>query len=218
MRLRLKRLRPDMPLLDSRGFDLWAESYDGAVSASDGDDSYPFAGYGKVLSLIYGEVMRAGGGDVLDIGFGTGRLTAALYNAGCDIYGQDFSAEMTRVAQEKMPLAHLYTGDIRQGLAAPLAGRRYDFIIATYSLHHLTDNEKIGFIGGLRPLLKEGGGILVGDVAFPSRAALEECRASAGDDWDDSEIYFVYDEIRNAFPDISFTEVSFCAGVFCIPA
>lgn len=41
----------------------------------------------------------------------------------------------------------------------------YDFIIATYSLHHLTDDEKIQFIQLLKTLLKEGGCILIGDVA-----------------------------------------------------
>ena len=98
-----------------------------------------------------------GGGAVLDIGFGTGTLTARLYAQGCRIYGQDFSERMVQLAQEKMPDAKLYSGDFKQGLVEPLRAQRYDFILATYSLHHLTDAEKVPFLNGLLALLKERG-------------------------------------------------------------
>lgn len=51
----------------------------------------------------------------------------------------------------------------------------YDFIIATYSLHHLTDDAKIQFIQLLKTLLKEGGFILIGDVVFQTKSDLEKC-------------------------------------------
>ena len=38
---------------------------------------------------------------VLDIGFGTGVLTAKLYEQGHSIYGFDFSANMIAIAKEK---------------------------------------------------------------------------------------------------------------------
>ena len=117
-----------------------------------------------------------GGGAVLDIGFGTGTLTARLYAQGCRIYGQDFSERMVQLAQEKMPDAKLYSGDFKQGLVEPLRAQRYDFILATYSLHHLTDAEKVPFLNGLLALLQEDGEILIGDVAFRTRAELEACR------------------------------------------
>lgn len=49
---------------------------------------------------------------------------------------------MIETAQEKMPDAHLYQGDFSLGLAEPLRKQRYDFIIATYSLHHLTETRR----------------------------------------------------------------------------
>ena len=64
---------------------------------------------------------------------------------------------MIELAQKKMPNAHLYQGDFSKGLVESLLQHTYDFIIATYSLHHLTDDEKIQFI----QLLKEGGCIPV---------------------------------------------------------
>ena len=83
---------------------------------------------------------------ILDIGFGTGTLTTKLYEKECEIYGQDFSERMIELAQKKMPDAHLYQGDFSKGLVESLLQHTYDFIIATYSLHHLTDDAKIQFI------------------------------------------------------------------------
>ena len=64
--------------------------------------------------------------------------------------------------------------------------------------------------------LNENGRILIGDVAFETRAKLDQCRQEAGDDWDDEEIYIVAEELRKAFPDLTFTKVSFCAGILTL--
>ena len=109
---------------------------------------------------------------MLDIGFGTGTLTSRHYEKGCAVFGQDFSREMIERAQARMPLAKLYCGDFAQGLAEELTKNRYDAIVATYSLHHLT-----------------------------------------GGEWDDEEIYFVYDELKRSFPEMKFKRFSYCAGV-----
>ena len=203
-------------MLDSKGFDLWADGYDAAVGVSDEEDRYPFAGYKRVLGRIFQTVMEREGAVVLDLGFGTGTLAAKLYENGCAVYGQDFSARMIELASEKMPGAHLYQGDLSQGLADALRQRTYDFIVATYSLHHLPDEQKVRLLRELMKLLKRGGEILIGDVAFPSRAEMEECRREAGSEWDDEEVYFIVDELRSAFPDLRFEQESFCAGVISL--
>ena len=92
----------------------------------------------------------------------------------------------------------------------------YDFIIATYSLHHLTDDAKIQFIQLLKTLLKEGGCILIGDVAFQTRSDLEKCHKENKDGWDEDEIYFVVEELRKDFPGLSFAQMSDCAGVLIL--
>ena len=125
-------------MLNEKGFDQWAEDYEQSVALSDADDRYPFAGYRDILDTICRNVLSQGAKDVLDIGFGTGTLSAALYAQGCRIYGQDFSAQMLRLAQDRMPKATLFCGDFSQGLSTPLTQRTYDAIVATYSLHHLT--------------------------------------------------------------------------------
>ena len=107
-------------MLDSKGFDLWADGYDEAVGLTEEENRYPFAGYKAVLNEICRAVLSVPRARILDLGFGTGTLTARLYEQGCEIYGQDFSARMIALAQEKMPKARLYQGDFSCGLAEPL--------------------------------------------------------------------------------------------------
>lgn len=203
-------------MLNSNGFDVWADGYDESVRLADESDAYPFAGYATILKEIYGRVCASGAKAVLDIGFGTGTLAGQLYQQGCDVFGQDFSSRMIQLAQEKMPQAQLYQGDFSLGLVQELKQQRYDAIIATYALHHLTDEQKVAFFQELLPLLQDNGCIYVGDVAFATRAQLEQCKAQAGDDWDASEIYFVYDELKQAFPQLRFEPVSHCAGLLTL--
>ncbi len=200
-------------MLNSKGFDLWADDYDKSVGLSDEKDSYPFAGYRDVLNRIYNGVLSHPGKAVLDIGFGTGALTYKLYQQGYDIYGQDFSSRMIELAYEKMPNAKLYQGDFSLGLVKELAKNKYDAIIATYSLHHLSDNQKVDFLKSLLDLLNENGCIYIGDVAFQTRKEMEDLRSRVGSQWDEDEIYFVFEELKEHFPNIQFEKISLCAGL-----
>ena len=202
--------------MNNTGFDLWAESYDKDVFVSDGNDSYPFAGYQLVLKKICDICLSKTSPSVLDVGFGTGSLTSRLYERGCLIFGQDFSPKMLEIAQAKMPDAQLFLGDIAEGLGQQLLGRQYDFIVSTYALHHLTDIQKIDFIRRAVQQLSPTGQLLIGDVAFESRAQLEACRTQAGLAWDEDEIYFVYDELLPHFPKLKFEKLSFCAGLLSL--
>jgi len=203
-------------MLDNKGFDLWADGYDLAVGLSDEENTYPFAGYKEILGSIFQTIMEKPGAVVLDVGFGTGTLTTKLFENGCTVYGQDFSKRMIELASEKMPDAHLYQGDFSQGLVEALQSRSYDFIVATYSLHHLTDDQKVRFLQSLLERLNEDGKILIGDVAFRTRTDLEQCQREVGEEWDDEEIYFVIDEMRQSFPNLIYQPVSYCAGILTL--
>ena len=203
-------------MLDKDGFDLWADQYDREVGISDEENKYPFAGYKPVLGGIFRIIMEKPGAAVLDLGFGTATLTAKLYEHGGEVYGQDFSKRMIEIASEKMPGAHLYQGDFAEGLAEPLKDRRYDFIVATYALHHLDDEQKVALMHTLPEYLKEGGKILIGDISFETREELEACRQAAGDEWDEEEIYLVADEMKREFPCLEFEKITYCAGITTI--
>ena len=206
-------------MLSSSGFDLWADGYDKAVGLSDEDGTYPFAGYRAVLNAIYQDIR----GDkraqsVLDIGIGTGTLAARLCGDGYAVTGVDFSPRMLDIARARTDnRARLLLGDMRGGFPAALEGERFDRIVCTYALHHLTDDEKPVFLRSLIDHLTEGGRVLIGDVAFPTREKLEACREQAGDEFDDEECYLVTDELPT-FPGIrtTFAVMSPCAGLLTL--
>lgn len=204
-------------MLSSNGFDLWADGYDKSVSLTDESGEYPFAGYRDVLGYIYSRIRERGYKSVLDIGFGTAVLASRLYRDGTEISGVDFSPRMLELARIKMPYARLYPCDFTAGLPTELYGARFDCIVATYSLHHLEDAQKPPFIKDLLGRLAPRGEIMIGDVAFEDRRALEACRARCGGEWDDEEAYFVFDELkRRLAADMEFLPLSHCAGVLHI--
>ncbi len=203
-------------MLTNKGFDLWADGYDKSVGMSDEDGTYPFAGYKKILNEIYNRVLLGKCNTVLDIGFGTGTLTTKLYEQGCRIWGQDFSGRMIELAKGKMPEAELFQGDFSKGLVDELKHNRYDAIIATYSLHHLSDEQKIQFIQNILPLLHDGGCLYIGDVMFETRTELERQKALIGEEWDDEEFYFAVDELTKFIPRMKYEKYSFCAGLLSI--
>lgn len=206
-------------MLNSKGFDLWADGYDKSVNLSEERNEYPFAGYKGVLNYIYNQVRGKPGANVLDIGFGTGILTSKLYNSGCNITGIDFSKHMTEIAKQKMPDAVLINWDFSNGLPEKIKNRHYDFIISTYAVHHLTDKEKINLIKSSSVLLNKNGEILIGDVSFETKDGLERCKEKYGDCWDNDEIYFTAEEITEELKNeycCKYIKISHCAGVLTV--
>ena len=205
-------------MLDNKGFDLWAEGYDRSVDISDEDNTYPFAGYKKVLAGIYEAIRKGQGKRVLDIGFGTGVLACKLYENGHDITGIDFSKRMIQIAQEKMPSARLIQHDFSKGLPAELGDSQFEAIICTYAIHHLDDAAKIEFLKELQTHLLPAGKIYIGDVAFATREELAACRESCGDEWDEDEFYIVAEEVTKEIASVRFEKVSHCAGILTLEA
>ncbi len=206
-------------MLNNQGFDLWANDYDRTVNISEENNEYPFAGYKDVLNYIYNQAKEQIGSNILDIGFGTGILTNQLYNYGYNITGIDFSSNMIDIAKKKMPDALLINWDFAKGLPEKIRSCKFDYIISTYAIHHLTDEEKIKFIKSLANLLNTNGKILIGDISFETRKELEECNNIYKEIWDNDEIYFTADEIKNALNDTcycTYIKISHCAGVLTV--
>ena len=204
-------------MLDNKGFDLWADVYEKSVELSEENDEYPFAGYKDVLNTIYNIVHKREKAKILDIGFGTGILTKKLYDDGYEIYGIDFSQKMIEIAKEKMPFASLIKYDFAKGLPEEIKDNSFDYIISTYAMHHLKDEEKNEFIEKLESYLNKDGKIIIGDIAFKTRELLEKCKANYNEYWDDEEIYFVFEELKESlYNNISFTEISHCSRVIQI--
>ena len=63
-----------------------------------------------------------------------------------------------------------------------------------------------------------GGHDKMTDLASLAGAVCERCRVAVGDAWDPDEIYFVFDELRVAFPTATFERMSPCSGIITIPS
>ena len=201
---------------DKEGFDLWADDYDKYVGVTEEANSYPFAGYKDVLGDIFKEIMTKENVRVLDLGFGTGTLTSKLYENGCEVWGQDFSQRMIELAKEKMPEANLFQGDFYSGLVPEIAEKEFDYVVATYSMHHIDDERKVPFFREVLSHLKKGGKMLIGDVCFETAEDRKQASIKAGDEWDNDEYYIVCEELRKSFPDLKFEKKSFCAGIITL--
>jgi len=208
-------------VLDNKGFDMWANSYDKSVNLADENNEYPFAGYRNILNAIFNAVMKNSPAKVLDIGIGTGTLSTKLYENGNFITGVDFSKEMLEISKNKMPDARFFDFDFSDGLPSEINGEEFDFIVSTYAIHHIDDAMKIKFITSLLDRLESGGKIYIGDVSFLTKEELEKCKEDFAEDFDDEEFYFVFSDIESELQKnckVQYHKFSHCAGILEISA
>ncbi|HVM71481.1 MAG TPA: class I SAM-dependent methyltransferase [Anaerolineales bacterium] len=195
-------------------FDEWAESYDASVAL----DQFPFYGYRQVLATILKLARVRPGMAVLDLGTGTGNLAAGFARAGCALWCTDFSEPMLAQARRKLPQAQFCRHDLRAALPAGWEGP-FDRIVSAYVFHHFELDEKLRILRALLPRLAPGGWMVIGDIAFRDRAALEKVKAELGGEWED-EFYWLVDESRPPLEQaglrVRYRQVSLCAGVFVL--
>ena len=173
-----------------RQFDQWAASYDADVGDS---TEFPFGGYDRVLGRVVELAAVAPGMEVLELGPGTGNLTARLVAAGASVWALDFSAAMLARARAKVPAAHFAKAGLMDAYP-PEFHRPFGCVVATYTFHELPATDKLTL---LRRLLAEhlapDGRIVIGDIGFPDAAARETAKQRAGGAWDE-EYYWLAGE------------------------
>lgn len=77
-------------------------------------------------------------------------------------------------------------------------------------------SDDVSFVRGIVHLLRPGGQVLIGDVAFETRKDLEDCKIKYAREWDDEEFYFAAEELKPNFPEHRFIALSHCACVFLL--
>lgn len=197
-------------------FDRWADDYDDAVRD---ETTYPFDGYRRVLSRVLELAAITPGMEVLELGPGTGNLTAQLLAAGAAVWAVDFSAEMIARARRKAPQAIFAKAGLMDGFP-PEFRRPFARVVATYTLHELPLPDKLILLRRLfAHHLAPDGFVVAGDIGFPDAAARDVMRAQAGDNWDE-EPFWIRDEITVALRDAGLTigweQISGCGAVMTI--
>ena len=164
---------------DFYNHDPWAENYDQDVQ----NEIHPIrAGYDETLSWVIEHARISATDTVLDLGVGTGNLSARI--AACaNLTCVDLSTKMVEQARPK--LAHLANVQfVQDDVLTYMAGDApaFDAIISTYTIHHLTEAEKQRFLGDVVAHLKPGGSCVFGDLMSADQAQeaklIEHFRAS----------------------------------------
>ena len=185
------------PCADRREFfDRWAADYD--LTVESGAGAFPFDGYQEVLERVVALAAPTRGMSVLDIGVGTGALASLFLDHGCEVWGVDLSASMIALARARASGLSLVRADILAGWPVELPAR-FDRIVSAYTFHEFDLATKVKLLDELaRRHLSEGGGILIGDIAFRDRRARDAASRVWRDAWDDGESYWVADEASEA--------------------
>lgn len=178
--------------VDTFQHDSQAHSYDHEVT----NESDPIrTGYLKTLSWVASKSNELTPKHILELGSGTGNLTVLLENYR-SIICVDASSEMTKEAVKKL--------SDRQNIDFLVADffeffeqntQKYDAIISTYALHHLTDDEKLLFGKNAIDILKPGGSIIIGDLMFAHETARKKIIAA----FEAQEAYEIVTDIHEEF-------------------
>ncbi|CDQ20563.1 MerR family transcriptional regulator [Halobacillus karajensis] len=163
---KLKRLKEKRANWQDRwNFDDQAEVYDQNIKTT----GYRFnvhENYWDALQMIKEWVDATSNEQGVDIGTGTGNLTGLFIEEDIPIIAIDQSKEMLKMCKKKFPRT-----DTRHGhfLSLPLKDHEADFIVSSYALHHLPDDEKELALAEMDRILSDGGRIAIADLMFKNK-------------------------------------------------
>jgi len=198
----------------SKHFDDWAPRYDRQAAK----EGFPLLGYEETLSTILRLADVGPGQRILDVGTGTGNLLERVRARGCEFWGIDFSPKMLETAQEKLPSAHFVCADLTTGIPQEVAGP-FDVILSAYTFHEFDTPTKLRLVARLVDRLREGGRLLIGDVAFETADALSNAREEYAEWWEEEDYWIAARDLPKLIDrgyEASFHRVSFCGGIFRI--
>ncbi|MDX1417342.1 MAG: class I SAM-dependent methyltransferase, partial [Candidatus Promineifilaceae bacterium] len=139
------------------------------------------AGYRELLDWVAAQAEAAGEGPILELGSGTGNLTQLLPPA-AEVTCVDISQEMMHHARAKLAERRIISidEDILAFFDEPKGP--YRTVVSTYTIHHLTEEEKALLFEKIAFTLAAGGTAVFGDLMFANREARETyqalCRAT----------------------------------------
>jgi putative AdoMet-dependent methyltransferase len=131
-------------------------------------------GYRDVLSWVVQQAQITSSSRVLELGSGTGNLSELIASCG-ELVSVDVSENMEAIATRKV--RHLANrrfikADILEAFSQELG--KFDAVISTYAVHHLTDQEKRRLFALVFDHLLPGGAAVFGDLMVQNGSEKEE--------------------------------------------
>lgn len=108
----------------------------------------------------------APGAAVLELGCGSGQVTAALERAGAAVTAVDALENMLERARERAPRSNFILGD----LTAVTLPADFDRVVLSFVLHNFDTDGRVQVLERARSQLKEGGSVGILDWALPAGA------------------------------------------------
>lgn len=179
-------------------FDKWAPRYDSSVASS---QTY-YERYNDVLGFVVSTAEAAPGKKILDIGTGTGNLALRCAACGASVIGLDPSAGMLEQAKVKsvgVTNVEFVIAD-EPFLRIPFSDLSFDAVVSTYAIHHIPDEIKPKCICEMLRVLKHGGMLVLGDLAFQD--AESERIAFNKYDWLEEEFFILIEQLRPVFSEL----------------
>jgi SAM-dependent methyltransferase len=140
-------MRPEKPIEQRRGALC-------SILVTAGDSLMRKAHYQRLEELRLLKMLEdANGRSVLDIGCGHGKYMTLLASAGCLMTGVDVNAE--QVAALRAQGLRVFTPD-----ALP-DGERYDYILMSHVIEHMTPDELVACMDRYLPFLKDDGRLII---------------------------------------------------------
>ncbi len=126
------------------------------------------AAFGQVLDQLIGLSSPKPTDACVDLGAGTGFVTAALAPLVSSVLAVDISASMSASLAERAAhdgLANVSTeiSDLRQFQLPPAS---VDLVVSSYALHHLQDPEKRALVARAARWLRPDGRLVIADMMF----------------------------------------------------
>ncbi|WP_148573184.1 class I SAM-dependent methyltransferase [Nocardioides caldifontis] len=141
-------------MVEQPGYDALAEAYDEAFPSG-----YVSAVERHAVGAFADELLAAGlSGPVVDVGCGTGHVTADLASRGLDVVGVDPSEGMLAIARRRYPSLRWVQGD---ALPSTLSGSSFGGVLARFSLIHVPPDEVPVVLAAWVARLAPGGLVLV---------------------------------------------------------
>lgn len=152
-------------------FDRWADEYDQSVYRQEGEYAEVFAGYDQILAQTIESLGLKPGDVVLDIGAGTGNLSAVALGKGYRVIAVEPNQAMRERGKAKYPELDYVEGSF---LNLPFSPGSIQGIVSSYAFHHLTDEEKGEAARLFHRLLSDGGRVVISDTMYEKAQVREE--------------------------------------------